>query len=77
MDDDEPHSLGKYRVGIAFNPSGNDRVDEIKSLAADLIDLINNIRARDDEVTRLKHLAMTQIEQAAMWAVKAVTKPDR
>jgi len=29
------------------------------------------------EVARLKALAMTHIEDAAMWAVKAATKPAR
>lgn len=72
-------TLGEYRVGISFNPGGDKRVDEIKRAAADLIDLINAIeeRAYENEVARLKTLAMTDVETAAMWAVKAVTKPAR
>lgn len=34
---------GEYRVGIDFNPSGDDTVAEIKRLAADLIDLIDGL----------------------------------
>jgi hypothetical protein len=79
---------GEYRVGISFNPSNNGKVDQIKRMAADLIDLIETIpaTARDDnteggaavrsaEVGRLKSLAQTNVEDAAMWAVKAATKP--
>jgi hypothetical protein len=70
---------GEYRVGINFNPSADDMVGEIKRQAADLIDLIESITAvhggdQYNEVTRLKALAQTDIESAAMWAVKAATK---
>ena len=77
---------GEYRVGITFNPSSDDKVAQIKHAAADLIDLIETIPwpqyAPDEEVDgshigeigRLKALAQTEIESAAMWAVKAATK---
>lgn len=72
---------GEYRVGIAFNPSNDDTVGRIKRAAADLIDMIEAIPSdraseRGNEVGRLKALAQTEIESAAMWAVKAATKPD-
>lgn len=80
---------GEYRVGINFNPSNDDMVGQIKRRAADLIDLIETIPVPDPdtlpeggrsfdypiEVVRLKALAETEIESAAMWAVKAATKP--
>lgn len=76
---------GEYRVGINFNPSADDMVGKIKRAAADLIDLIDHIQVlgaetedqliRSNEVARLKALAQTHIEDAAMWAVKAATKP--
>lgn len=70
---------GEYRVGINFNPSNDDTVGKIKRAAADLIDLIETIDAHKEgpntEVMRLKALAQTHIEDAAMWAVKAATKP--
>lgn len=73
---------GEYRVGVAFNPSNNPMVDEIKSLSAKLIDLIEEIPSdRESEVGnergRLKALAQTDVENAAMWAVKAATKQPR
>lgn len=76
---------GEYRVGITFNPSNDDMVGKIKRLAADLIDLIesidctpqsgDNLGQHAGEKCRLKALAQTEIESAAMWAVKAATKP--
>lgn len=73
---------GEYLVGIDFNPSGNTDVDEIKALAAQLIDKIeaaadNKIDATTDDVAqvqRLKALAITSAEEAAMWGVKMATK---
>jgi len=71
-------TLGEYRVGISFNPGGNKDVDKIKRAAADLIDLIDGSPKLDSpEAVRPVALAMTHIEDAAMWAVKAVTKPVR
>ncbi|MFA8386870.1 MAG: hypothetical protein ACEPO2_14690 [Pelagibaca sp.] len=72
---------GEYRVGINFNPSGDDLVGQIKRKAADLIDLMESIDctpssdAEAGEKYRLRALAQTEIESAAMWAVKAATKP--
>jgi hypothetical protein len=77
---------GEYRVGINFNPSGDHLVTNIKAAAARLIDMIDGIPVlgaeteaqlvRSAEVARLKALAMTEIESAAMWAVKAATKGE-
>ena len=77
---------GEYRVGINFNPPADDTVGRIKSMAAALIDFIDGIPVlgaeteaqlvRSAEVARLKALAMTEIESAAMWAVKAATKGE-
>lgn len=81
---------GEYKVGISFNPSSDSMVDKIKRQAADLIDLICSIEghvpefeaddpdwARTHEIGRLKALAITATEEAAMWAVKAATKQRR
>ena len=72
---------GEYRVGINFNPSGDDLVGQIKRKAAELIDLIEAIdtttplNAEAGEKYRLIVMAQAEIESAAMWAVKAATKP--
>lgn len=71
---------GEYRVGINFNPGGSDKVNAIKRMAADLIDEINDMTMPNldavslGEVRRLQATAMTAVEDAAMWAVKAATK---
>ena len=67
-------TLGQYRVGTSFNPSSNPDVDTIKAAAAALIDLINELPTQDGEQARLKALAMSAIEDGAMWGVKAATK---
>jgi hypothetical protein len=66
---------GESRVGIDFNPSGNSQVDEIKRMAADLIDYIDGIDdSGSGEIRRCKAEAETSAEAASMWAVKAATK---
>jgi hypothetical protein len=73
----KPLSVGEHRVGVNFNPSGKPEVDEVKRLAARLIDMINEFDGSypaDAGRSRLKALAMTNIEQGAMWAVKALTR---
>lgn len=77
---------GQYRVGTSFNPSQSSTVDQIKAKAAELIDLIEDIAVppasndaqvrRSGEIARLKATAQTAIEEGAMWAVKAATKPE-
>lgn len=73
---------GEYLVGIGFNPSGNAQVDEVKRRAAALIDAIEKVPdgttlgSAPSEVMRLKALAITAAEEAAMWGVKAATKPQ-
>lgn len=69
---------GEYRIGI--NPDDDDLVAQIKRQAADLIDLIDSIEEPKDakwggEIVRLKAQAQRELEGAAMWAVKAATKP--
>lgn len=68
-------TLGEDRVRIKFNPSDNTLVGQIKQKSAELIDLCEAYRSTcmDGEVARLWSLAMTDYEDAAMWAVKAAT----
>lgn len=67
-------TIGQNRVRIGFNPGGNDKVMEIKTATAHLIDLCEGLKqGADNEITRCAALAMTAYEEAAMWAVKAAT----
>lgn len=75
-------TLGEARVRTEFNVSTNGTVDKIKQKSAELINLIEEVKAeRSDngaavlngEFVRLCSLAQTSYEEAAMWAVKAAT----
>lgn len=69
-------SLGEDRIRIKFNPSDKSDVYVIKAKTAELIDLLDRLRNKgsaDGEHQRLWSLAQTHYEDAAMWAVKAVT----
>lgn len=68
---------GQYLVGSTFNPSSNPHVDVIKNTTAELIDQLDVIAEGRGLGAREAALAITNYEQAAMWAVKAVTKPER
>jgi hypothetical protein len=68
-------------VRTTFNPSDNSKVQNIKERAAEFINYIHeNVDVPENteesdvgEFIRLKSLALTAIEEAAMWGVKAVT----
>lgn len=80
MEEDQEISLGEKRVRTNFNVSGRHSVDNFKVHAAQFINKIDALEAKLDgdefknrEFLRLKALAMTAAEEAAMWAVKAAT----
>jgi hypothetical protein len=68
-------TYGEEAVGYTFNPSGDDKVDKIKRLYADVIDLIDTVRreAHSLEQKRLLSIAITEAQTAQMWSVKGVT----
>ena len=69
---------GEWRVGVDFNPSGNPQVADIKGRVASLIDDLQLIaNDREHPGARCAAMACTELESAAMWAVKAVTKRAR
>ena len=59
---------GKYRVGINFNPSGDDLIETIPGS--------QERGMQGAEIGRAKSIAQTAIEDGAMWAVKAATKQE-
>lgn len=74
-------TLGQRRVRRNFNPSSNVAVEDLKDIQARFIDYLEALRGRAEELPaadkgeylRLIALAQTTAEEAAMWAVKAVT----
>ena len=71
-------SYGQKAVGLTFNPSGNDEVGKCKQGFANLIDQMNDLRANvtGGEQKRLCSVAITEMQTAQMWAVKAITWKD-
>lgn len=76
-------SFGQKAVGLTFNPSNNEDVQELKELYAKIIDkhdaILKNIMADSDEPEvkgeriRLHKIAITEAQGTQMWSVKAVT----
>ena len=69
-------TIGERRVRTNFNVAqgaGALAIDEIKAISALLIDKVNALPNNGPESGRLKSLAMTKYEEAAMWAVKTAT----
>lgn len=71
-------TFGEKAVGLSFNPSGDPLVNAIKTQFATAIDEMNALRLRTEsgEVKRLASIAITELQGAQMWAVKAATWRD-
>lgn len=81
-------TYGEKAVGLSFNPSGDDRVNKLKKLYAEIIDICAEIRSAANvpadaaapkpspETMRLASIAITEAQTAQMWAVKASTWRD-
>lgn len=71
-------SFGQKAVGLTFNPSGSDDVTLSKQECANLIDRMNALRLTTEsgEVKRLASVAITELQTAQMWVVKALTWKD-
>ena len=68
-------TFGEKACGVSFNPSNDKIVDELKKEFAALVDACNTLRedAKSPEKKRMLSLAITDLQTAQMWAVKAVT----
>jgi hypothetical protein len=71
-------TFGQKAVGMAFNPSGDDAVAQCKAGFAKLIDDMAALRlaSSSGEQKRLASVAITELQTAQMWAVKAITWRD-
>lgn len=82
-------TLGQWRVGLDFNPSGDPKVSRIKQDCATVIDnMVFLLGGKPDNTTpgeltlfaergRLITEAITLVEDACMKAVKSITKQPR
>lgn len=69
-------TYGEKAVGLSFNPGGNPKVDEVKKLYAQIIDLLaeeNPINSETSLKGRILGRAINDAMGAQMWAVKAIT----
>lgn len=71
-------TYGEKAVGLTFNPSNDPKVQKVKELYAEIIDIvINNAYPVDGskttEMQTLTTEAIRQAQTAQMWAVKAIT----
>jgi len=68
-------SFGGRAVGLTFNPSHLLSVQVIKTQIANTINELHQSRleAEDPEVKRMLSVAITELQTAQMWAVKALT----
>lgn len=76
----EELTYGEKAVGLTFNPSGNEQVQQIKVAYAKLIDqlywsliVVSTEVWGAEEKNELIREAIRQAQTAQMWAVKSVT----
>lgn len=74
-------TFGQKAVGLSFNHAKGvtrSMVDTTKENCANLIDDLNNLRNNSEsaEQKRLASIAITELQSAQMWAVKAITWQD-
>lgn len=76
LSDDILSATAKRAVRYTFNPSNLDTVNRLKLLGAALITECEKLRAEGGhlpEQARAASVAITHVEDAVMWAVKAAT----
>jgi hypothetical protein len=68
-------TFGEKACGVSFNPDGNPTVAQIKADFAALVDNLHNVRevCNNGDKARMLSIAITELQTAQMWAVKAVT----
>jgi hypothetical protein len=75
----ETMTAGEKAVGLTFNPSGDEKVAELKQLFAKAFDVVEQSVPADDGTIptarkrKLRDAALHEIITAQMWAVKVVT----
>ena len=79
MTEERELTFGEKAVGLTFNPGGSDAVNSAKEAFAAMIDAMNDFRhmpTTSPEAKRLASIAITELQGAQMWAVKAITWRD-
>jgi len=68
-------TIGERYVRVEFNPNNDDTVSLIKQKTAELINLTETLRYKNEKENTYRYVEFAQAayEEAAMWAVKAAT----
>lgn len=72
-------TFGEKAVGLTFNPSGDEKVTKIKTLYAEIIDILSDGNVDNAALGlkgRILGRAINDAMGAQMWAVKAITFKD-
>lgn len=70
---------GEMAVGLSFNPSGNESVQKVKELFAEIFDIVEKSVPADDGTIptarkrKMRDAALHEIVTAQMWSVKVIT----
>ena len=76
MSEERELTFGEKAVGLTFNPGGSEAVNSVKEAFAAMIDAMHvfrNVPTTSPEAKRLASVAITELQGAQMWAVKAIT----
>ena len=67
--------MERKQWGITFNPGNSDEVYKVKALCAELINRMVDLRSTGTSADQrhLVSVAITELQTAQMWAVKALT----
>lgn len=74
-----PLTAGEIAVGLNFNPSGDEKVNKLKTLFAEAFDIVEQSIPADDGTNstarkrKMRDEALGNLITAQMWAVKVVT----
>ena len=70
-------TLGQDRCNMGINPTDSATVKAVRRRLAEVIDMLHRLPQADGETMRCRSIAMTEIEGANHWAVKAVAMAER
>ena len=69
----ESPTLGQTRVGHT-HPTDDPMIVDLRQRFAELIDILDRLPCRSGETIRIRAIAMTEVEAAAGWSVKAASR---
>ena len=68
-------TLGEQRIASAI-PGESETIAGLRRAFADLIDRVNELKISDPGTARIRSIALTEIESASHWAIKAAARAE-